>query len=1076
MKKKKTRANRVGMGAISEPTGSSMPAPTSKPVSVPAADSPSNSTKDAAAEAARRAEDFMNQKLMQQANAVPPEPAPAVPTYDEVPSLRPTASTDTEVAEAQRAAQEAKSMAKKGTGFMGGFFKGFSQNSQIGLPGSGGHRSSPATVMNTASSLPAHSGMLNHVDTITQQQQEMKRAIDKRQLSSLQQVKSDDSEDVVVSTSVRSFQPPSVAAAVEKTTTSVFFKPAEPSKPVVVTPKAAPKKKTQTQIFIETQARFAQSVQHTMEQVQAMREQRKTLVEERFVGLAKERLSEQQIAQTEAQLQVAVEAEEYELADQLGQVVDAHKREQMEVASVMESITQALDQLEGQKTLVVQGVANCFSNLAFQLQELQKSGIIQEEKDDGETLKKFASISKQLSVEQERLQQDLKHLERDEQLVAEERKELETAISEQSGEYERQQDTVKKKLHKVEDEIEELRKQLAAKQASAADLRTEMHGLDDSISRVRVKFSRQLTRVTKKERALSENRNEWEAEQGGFKIQKEAHEHQVQSHSEALLTHDELMGSLKSELTLAKEFTDMVSEQLGIAEHEEDEGNLAQLQADVVKCEAAVSEAKVMLKAATAAIRNLEAEHEVLVKNIPDLESVKKAAATKRDFKTASKASKEIKDATTRLAQVVEELMGSASEKKTAAEEELQKLDEELGKTREIAQEEEKVTGMKKMIKLTEKIQQLVSTKAVFCGDSKDNNTVRGVGASVLNNQMQAYKAEGKALGSKYGGWTELMAEINQEEEEQTPQDGHHVSATEEIAASEEKEEPATEEKDATPPPDDGLTTEERIAKVRQILKRLKEAEEAVEAAASREAFDHAAELQEVFQGLQSELENINLTDDEMELAFAEDDGGDEAPKEQKDEEPATEEALEAKQEDDQDESPEAEEGEHESEANAEEPETIERAGVPDSEEKTDEPDSQDEKPEAEEGEHESEANAEEPETIERAGVPDSEEKTDEPDSEEKADDEDDSPETNQVADTQEEPVEDGEAQREGEAEVEGSEDQPEEIAPEPENQASQDEEDNEDEDADSRVEEEGKPTKNGAEPIEPEESSPDEE
>jgi hypothetical protein len=574
--------------------------------------------------------------------------------------------------------------------------------------------------------------------------------------------------------------------------------------------------------------------------------------------------------------------------------------------------------------------------------------------------------------------------------------------------------------------------------------------LDDSISRVRVKFSRQLTRVTKKERALSENHNEWEAEQGAFKRQKEAHELQVQSHSEALLLHDELMGSLKSELTLAKEFTDMVSEQLGIAEHEQDEGNLAQLQADVVKCEAAVSEAKIILKAATAAIRNLEAEHEVLVKNIPDLENVKKAAAAKRDFKTASKASKEIKDATTRLAQVVEELMGNAADKKTTAEEELQRLDEELGKTREIAQEEEKVTGMQKMKKLTEKIQQLVSTKADFCGDSKDNNTVRGVGASVLNNQIQAYKAEGKALGSKYGGWTELMAEINQEEEEQKPQDGHHVPESEEIATSEEKEEPVTEEKDATPPPDDGLTTEERIARVRQILKRLKEAEEAVEAAASREAFDHAAELQEVFQGLQSELESINLTDDEMELAFAEvDEGGEEeAPKEEKDEEPAT---KEAEQEDAQDESPEAEQDEPESEENAEELETDERADVPDSEEKaeTDEgADTQDEP--VEDGEAHPEGDVD----VDAA---------------------------DEGADTEDGPVED-----KGEVDVEAAEDQPE----EPENQASQNEEDNGEEDAEASVEEVETPTENGAEPIEvevvvekstengiePEESSPDEE
>jgi hypothetical protein len=43
-------------------------------------------------------------------------------------------------------------------------------------------------------------------------------------------------------------------------------------------------------------------------------------------------------------------------------------------------------------------------------------------------LNQYESISKQLSVEQERLQQDLTHLERDELLVSEERKEPQDAI------------------------------------------------------------------------------------------------------------------------------------------------------------------------------------------------------------------------------------------------------------------------------------------------------------------------------------------------------------------------------------------------------------------------------------------------------------------------------------------------------------------------------------------------------------------------------------------------------------------------------------------------------------------------
>jgi hypothetical protein len=98
---------------------------------------------------------------------------------------------------------------------------------------------------------------------------------------------------------------------------------------------------------------------------------------------------------------------------------------------------------------------------------------------------------------------------------------------------------------------------------------------------------------------------------------------------------------------------------------------LSQLQADVVKCKAAVSKAKILLKAATAGIHNLEREHGHLISNIPDLEAQKKVAATKLDFKAASKASKEIKDAAAHLKKCKEELVGEAANHKIAAEGEL---------------------------------------------------------------------------------------------------------------------------------------------------------------------------------------------------------------------------------------------------------------------------------------------------------------------------------------------------------------------------------------------------------------------
>jgi hypothetical protein len=892
-RKKKTRAQRVGMGGAGAAAAAVPPqAPAPAPVA-----SPNRETWDAAAEAQRRADEFMMKKTLAEANKPAPSPTAAaaasittnnntkldIPSYDQSPSLLQSASTDEEVARAKRAAEEAQKMTipkEARGGFMGTFFKGFGSNSSLGGKGStnnnSGHLrgSSPST--------------LNSVDKLSQQQQEMKRAAAERQMQLQQQQqppKSEDEDDVVVvSTSVGGYhqpQPPVVvdAPAPAKNTQGLMTnfepiqKPATQQQKFVVK-KLAPtpkKKKTPTQAFEEYQALFAQSVHRAIQQVEAVRSQQRMLSEERFVSVAKQRLATQQIQQTEAQLQVAVDNEDYELADQLGQVIEAHKREKAEVASVIDSIAMGLVQLESQKALVVQGVATCFDNLALHIKELHEQETSKGGESDSGTLKKFGMISKQLSAEQERLHQDLKHLERDESLVAEERSELESAISEQSGDYEGQRNSVEEKLSTIEEEIAELRRQLEVKTKIAAGLRTEMHGLEDNISKVRVKFSRQLTRVDKKERTIQENRLEWQTESAMFKRQKEAHEMQVQSHSEALLVHDALIKTLDDELKLCKEFAGLVSTKLGFmqkeAEDAEKEGDLAQLQADVVKCEAACSEAKVVLKAAIASVSNLEAEHSMLIARVPRLESEKQAYAAKRDFKAASKASKDIKDATARLKECEEELIGEAADKKKAAEEEMAKLSVELDKTRKIAEAEEKVAGIARMHDLAEQIKQLVATKEEKCGKTSSNqNTVKGVGAFVLEGQIKVLKDEGHNLGIKYGGWNDLVKDILGEDEEIM-------------------EEPPSEQNEADSPPapapvDDGLTSEERVAKVRDLVKRLQVAEEALEAAAEREDFDEAARLQEVFENLQTELESANLTDEESELAFADEEPPAAAPAE----------------------------------------------------------------------------------------------------------------------------------------------------------------------------------------------------
>jgi hypothetical protein len=890
---------------------------------------PSRSTthREEAEEAAWRAEQFLREKMMETTaksvaatmeqqssnnnNAVEFTRTKSASSYRSDQYEGDLDDEDDVVAAAKAAAEEARQLSSSSLSSssslrqrslgdrLGGLFqrKAWTPNTTVGAPSlipSTSSHSWLATGGLKSSSETSSSGELTAVERIQREQEEIKRAMAERQLV-MQQFHAQHQQQQQQS-QYHSYPPkPSTAddhddSAVMTETlapaTREFVPPPEP--PVVQQqPPAPPPPKAPTDLFDEIMSEFHSQVQKAMDRVGQLRQQRGMLLEERFVTLAKERLASQQMAQAEAQQQAAAEAEDFDLADQMGTVLEAHARERGELDSILVSIGRALEQLETQRVQVVGAVAECFADVRSKLKKFEKEQHNKESKDDTESMRKFSTVAKQLSAENERLQQDLKHLERDETLVAEERKELETAISEHSGEHEVQRNEAVEKLHHVEEEIEELRKRLAAKEAVAEELRSEIRSQDEAIGKIRVKFSRQLLRVQTKESTLKENRQEWENEKATFERQKDAHETEVGEHSQSLLKHEELMSKLKNEISLAGTFERIVSKEVGFDEllkdNEETDGDLAQMHSEVVKCEAAVSKANDVLKAVNATLSALEEEHKKLIELIPELESEKKSAAARRDFKAASKASKEIKDATIRLKECLQELTCEAADRKIAAEEELKKMQAELEEKRKTTQEKEKVSGDAAMLVLAQKIKDLIATKRSICGNAA-GTSIQGIGRLVLDGQIDSLKMEGQTLGSKYGGWDELLADIEAAENAEA-QEVDAVAAKE--AAKDygdldadpsgsdttcADEETTDAQGDPEREPVSKLTSEEKIAKFKELTSQLKDAEESLEAAVAKEEYEEAAELEDVFQQIQKALETLDLTDEEMDIAMGDDD------------------------------------------------------------------------------------------------------------------------------------------------------------------------------------------------------------
>lgn len=902
-KKKRTRAAKVGVAAKTDipagmpprkPVGTSIPEPsgTTTPEYT-------MSARDEASQATQRAEDFLHQKLQQQQeySHYTSESVTTLGTSmlqtDPYPSVAVTNKEDDIVTAAKAAAEEAQHLAAGKINHrtlgdrLGGLFRKTSSNSNVPHATiTNSNHSGHGTIRgNSMETITAVSGStVTPLDRLQNEQESVQRAISERQL---RMMKEHSSESGLVPASIQT--PVGTSFAPPKPTSTFYPPPLEVQKPVsryVSSPPAVTtsgsqtrKSKSSMDVFKEMMLDFHNRVVKNMEEVMRLRSHRSGLLQERFVTVAKERYATQQKAQAELQLQAAAEAEDFELAAKMDSEIQAHERERMEYTSILGNITAALKELDAQKVVLVEKVTHCFPEIQAKLKVFREEEETKETADTTEALKRFSGTSKSLSAEHERLQQDLKHLERDAQLVADERKELETAISEQAGEYERLRDEAKTKLTQVEEEIEELRKKLSAKMAVASQLRTEAAGHDEAVLRVRVKFSRQLTRVQKKEATIQDNREEWDLEKRSYEASKERHDTEVTAHSEALLARDKLIEALNTEVEMADTFESIVAKEIGFEasaqEESEMDDELAQMQAEVVKCEAAVNEAKQVFKIIVNELQSLQEEKSELEARIPQLEEMKKNAAGRRDFKVASQASKDAKEATARLREVEEELANGAQEKVKLAEAAVDNLNKGLHDKQQIAHAREKESGLRAMRRLADNIKRLVATKESVCKDS-DDHSIQVVGAFVLDGQIKALHMEGVTYGEKYGGWDELMEEIGFNvvtEDSFKPKRPSNIESSQ-AGRFQDKESKNVNESvsvvNESEPTQEQESKDEQLIRFRHLTEKIKEAEESIESAVANEDFEKAADCDEIMQTLLVELQTFDLTDEEMDRALSE--------------------------------------------------------------------------------------------------------------------------------------------------------------------------------------------------------------
>ena len=373
-------------------------------------------------------------------------------------------------------------------------------------------------------------------------------------------------------------------------------------------------------------------------------------------------------------------------------------------------------------------------------------------------------------------------------------------------------------------------------------------------------------------------------------LTREKHDAEVTAHSEALLAYENLMKGVKSEIQVVGRWKGIINNEIKIAlksdgEDDEEEEELLALTSDLVKFQAAVEDAEDIVNAAQHALDNLYKEKESIETSIPILENEKKTAAAKRDFKSASKASKEMKEAILKLKQCEEEIEIKATGCLEDALAEKERLIDELKLKQSLVLEKQRSQAVNKMTQLGSHIRILEQFKEEFNttkdedanddeSSSNNNNdascSISSVGVNILEKEILALTTEGELLGAEFGGWEEILQAVDNENndvpdnkadndvnctEDEQPDDTstttHDTKEPNEI-----KEEEESVDNDATAEKEE-KTKEEIQEELNQLQEQLIEFENKLEEAVEEEDFDAAAEIDDSINQIKIEMDGL---------------------------------------------------------------------------------------------------------------------------------------------------------------------------------------------------------------------------
>jgi hypothetical protein len=366
------------------------------------------------------------------------------------------------------------------------------------------------------------------------------------------------------------------------------------------------------------------------------------------------------VHELESEQQRMAQIEAFEEADEIGNRMEVLRAEvQAKTAQSAEILSKETELIVSMAThrAKVCSLVEEFTLLLAQLKHKQEADA---ERLKAEREKEFGSVEERLTAEEERVTTEMKHLKREEEVVIEESKTIESAIASQSGKLTDEKMDLDTRLLGLNSEIKQLEQQLLLKRKEAAEVTLMLDEVEDKIGDVRKKYDRQLHRIADRQAALSKALAECLKEESVFNSQRAVYERHKQQFSDVLERVQLWAAGVDAEVSNAEVVTMTLGksqlDSLLLASTKVGGSTDDTLREAVVTADVSLARLMQSKRGLQDKQTQLEAERKAVDARIPALENEKKDHAVNKRYKEAAQASKDIKVLSTRRDEIETEL------------------------------------------------------------------------------------------------------------------------------------------------------------------------------------------------------------------------------------------------------------------------------------------------------------------------------------------------------------------------------------------------------------------------------------